>query len=88
MDKALRLAQKLALSKAVALDTKGYDLSENSLKQTVLIRVWKPLCSCMLTTVMVNNSLIGKAGAGEASVASRASTSRRREFGRDLVSKA
>jgi len=42
----------------------------------------------MLTTVMVNNSLIGKAGAGEASVASRASTSRRREFGRDLVSKA
>jgi transposase len=34
----------------------------------------------MLTSVMVNNSLIGKAGAGEASVASRASTSRRREF--------
>ena len=29
---------------------------------------------------MVNNSLIGKAGAGEASVASRADTSRRREF--------
>jgi transposase len=42
----------------------------------------------MLTTVMVNNSLIGKAGAGEASVASRASTSRRREFGRVRVFKA
>ena len=41
----------------------------------------------MLTTVMVNNSLIGKAGAGEASVASRASTSRRREFGRVRVFK-
>lgn len=41
----------------------------------------------MLTSVMVNNSLIGKAGAGEANEASRASTSRRREFGRVLVSK-
>jgi len=28
-------------------------------------------CSCMLTSVMVNNSLIGKAGGGEASEASR-----------------
>jgi transposase len=46
------------------------------------------LCSCMLTTVMVNNSLIGKAGAGEASAASRASTSRRREFGRVRAFKA
>jgi transposase len=34
----------------------------------------------MLTSVMVNNSLIGKAGGGEASVASRVNTSRRREF--------
>ena len=42
----------------------------------------------MLTSVMVDNSLIGKAGDGEASEASRASTSRQREFGRDLVSKA
>ena len=42
----------------------------------------------MLTSVMVDNSLIGKAGAGEASEASRASTSRQREFGRVLVSKA
>ena len=42
----------------------------------------------MLTSVMVNNSLIGKAGAGEASEASRASTSRRREFGRVRAIKA
>jgi transposase len=42
----------------------------------------------MLTSVMVDNSLIGKAGAGEASVASRASTSRRREFDRVRVFKA
>jgi len=42
----------------------------------------------MLTKIMVNNSLIGKAGAGEASEASRASTSRQREFGRDRVIKA
>ena len=34
----------------------------------------------MLTTVMVNNSLTGITGIGEASVASRADTSRRREF--------
>jgi len=34
---------------------------------------------------MVNNSLIGKAGAGEASIASRASTRRRREFDRVQV---
>jgi len=54
------------------------------------------LCPCMLTSVMVNNSLIGKsavrmadeAGACEASEASRAGTSRRREFGRDQVFKA
>jgi len=37
---------------------------------------------------MVNNSLTGKAGGGEANAVSRASTSRRREFGRVLVSKA
>ena len=42
----------------------------------------------MLTSVMVNNSLIGKAGAGEASGASRASTSRQQEFDRVVVSKA
>jgi len=48
----------------------------------------------MLTSVMVNNSLIGKsairlagkAGACEASEASRAGTSRRREIGRVQVS--
>jgi transposase len=42
----------------------------------------------MLTKVMVNNSLIGEAGAGKASEASRASTSRRREFDRVQVFKA
>ncbi len=36
--------------------------------------------SCMLTKVMVNNSLIDNIGAGEVSVASRAGTNRRREF--------
>jgi transposase len=41
----------------------------------------------MLTKVMVNNSLMD-AGAGEASAASRASTCRQREFGRDRVFKA
>ncbi|MCD4843796.1 MAG: IS110 family transposase, partial [Methanosarcinales archaeon] len=35
---------------------------------------------CMLTKVMVNNSLIDNIGAGEVSVASRAGTNRRREF--------
>jgi len=42
----------------------------------------------MLTSTMVNNSLIGKAGVGEASVASRTDTSRRREFGRVQASEA
>jgi transposase len=42
----------------------------------------------MLTEVMVKNSLTDKTGACEASVASRASTSRRREFDRVLVFKA
>jgi len=46
------------------------------------------LAPCMLTSVMVDNSLIDKTGAGEASVASRASTSRRREFDRAEVFKA
>ena len=42
----------------------------------------------MLTSTMVNSSLIGKAGVGEASVASRADTSWRREIDRVQVSKA
>jgi len=42
----------------------------------------------MLTSVMVNNSLTGKAGVGEVSEASRADTSRRREFGRVRASEA
>jgi transposase len=42
----------------------------------------------MLTLVMVNNSLIGKSGDGEASVASRATTSRRQEIDRVQVFKA
>ena len=42
----------------------------------------------MLTSIMVNNSLIGKAGGGEASAASRATTSRRREFDCDQAFKA
>jgi transposase len=42
----------------------------------------------MLTKVMVNNSLIGNAGAGEASAASRASTNRQREFDRVKALKA
>jgi hypothetical protein len=37
---------------------------------------------------MVNNSLIDNVGAGEASVASRASTKRQREFDRVRVAKA
>ncbi|PKL46760.1 MAG: hypothetical protein CVV39_06745, partial [Planctomycetes bacterium HGW-Planctomycetes-1] len=53
-------------------------------KIRAFVRLWRDLAcryaawrvSCMLTSVMVNNSLIGKAGAGEASGASRASTSR------------
>jgi transposase len=39
----------------------------------------------MLTSFMVNNSLIGNAGVGEASAASRADTSRRQEFDRALA---
>jgi transposase len=42
----------------------------------------------MLTSTMVNNSLIGKAGGDEASEASRVSTRRRREFDRARAFKA
>jgi len=42
----------------------------------------------MLTSIMVNNSLTGYAGVGKASAASRADTSRRREFDCVLASEA
>jgi len=42
----------------------------------------------MLTSVMVDNSLIGNTGVGKASVASRSNTNRRREIGRAQVREA
>jgi transposase len=76
-----------------------YSFSEANLlinPSNLWLKIIRVLVPCMLTSVMVNNSLIGKsaihpadkAGVGEASEASRAGTSQRREFGRARVFKA
>ena len=52
----------------------------------LIFSLW-PLCSCILTSIMDNNSLIGKVDVDEVSVASRGNINRRREFDRVQVKK-